>query len=242
MESNSNQLRERKESLIHEARGDKEKATNEIIQKLISVTTDYQKDINDSLKDMAEDVEKANEFKAEPEYRVVATIHSTLLFKFKDVLLSFQKNQNDYKRAVQDKLKRQIAIVKPEAGDDEIDELAKDPESAMKLVTEQISGKVHRKLQNAVDDIQNKYQMILKLESSVEEVYQLTLNLNILIQTQGEMLNTIEKNLEEANDYVESAEKKLILAKKWHQQTRYKMACILVVVLIVGIILIVVYV
>jgi t-SNARE complex subunit (syntaxin) len=172
----------------------------------------------------------------------MSTIHSTLLFKFKDVLLSFQKNQNDYKQAVQNKLKRQIAIVKPEAGDDEIDELVKDPERAMKLVTEQISGKVHRKLQNAVDDIQSKYQMILKLENSVEEVYQLTLNLNILIQTQGEMLNTIEKNLEEANDYVESGEKKLILAKKWHQQTRYKMACILVVVLIIGSILIIVYV
>lgn len=42
------------------------------------------------------------------------------------------------------------------------------------------------------------------------------------------MLNTIEANLEEAVEYVEKAEKKLILAKKWHQQTRYKMACILV--------------
>ena len=56
------------------------------------------------------------------------------------------------------------------------------------------------------------------------------------------MLNTIEANLADANDYMESGEKKLILAKKWHQQTRYKMACIVVVLLIVGGILIVVYV
>lgn len=76
----------------------------------------------------------------------------------------------------------------------------------------------------------------------MEEVYQLFLDLNTLIQTQGEMLNTIETNLEEANNYMESGEKKLILAKKWHQKTRYKMACILVIVLIIGIILIAIYV
>lgn len=76
----------------------------------------------------------------------------------------------------------------------------------------------------------------------MEEVYQLFQDLNTLIMTQGEMLNTIEANLAEANNYVESAEKKLVLAKKWHQKTRYKMACVAVIVLIVGIILIVIYV
>ena len=194
MESNISQIRNFKEYIIHEARGDKELATNERVQKIISQTTDLQKSINEDLKEMAEVVDKGKEdFNNQPECRVIATIHSTLIFRFKDVLISFQKSQSEYKQAMQSKLKRQIAIVKPEAGDEEIDQLANDPESAMKLISDQISGKVHRKLQNAVEDIQSKYQLILRLENSVEEVYQLTLNLNILIQTQGESLNTIEK-------------------------------------------------
>jgi len=225
METNINQIRSLREFIIKEARGDKELATNERVQKIIGETTDYQKNINDSLKEMADTVDEAqNDFEKEPEYRVMRTIHSTLLFKFKDVLISFQKSQTEYKQAMQSKLKRQIAIVKPEASEEEIDSLAKDPEQAMKMVSDQISGKVHRKLQNAVDDIQNKYKLILKLENSVEEVYQLTLNLNILISTQGEQLNSIERNLEEANDYMFKAEGNLKLAKKWHQKTRYKMA------------------
>ncbi|CAI2377297.1 unnamed protein product [Moneuplotes crassus] len=243
MEKNISQIKALKEAITQEARGDREIATNEKVQIIISKTTDMQKTINESLKEMSEQVDKAKEeYPDEPECRVVSTIHSTLIFKFKEVLISFQKSQSDYKNAMQSKIKRQIAIVKPEAGEKEIEALSKDPESAMKMVSDQISGKAHRKLQNTVRDIQNKYELILKLENSVEEVYQLTLNLNILIQTQGEKLNTIEKNLEEANDYLEKGENHLNLAKKWHQKTRYKMACIAVVLVIIAIILIVIFV
>lgn len=242
MEINNNQIRELKDIQIQEARSDREKAASDRIQKIIQVSQGYQKDINEHLKEMAEQVDKAKEMhKEEPECRVMSSIHSTMLVKFREVLLSFQQRQTDYKNAVQSKIKRQIQIVKPEADEEEVNELAKDPESASKLLSQQISGKVHRKVQNAVDDIQSKYQVILKLEKSVEEVYQLFLDLNTLIQTQGEMLNTIESNLEEARGYVEKAEKKLVLAKKWHQQTRYKMACIVVCVLIIGVVLLVVF-
>ena len=34
------------------------------------------------------------------------------------------------------------------------------------------------------------------------------------------MLDNIEANLNDANDYLEKAEKHLITAKKWHEKTR----------------------
>lgn len=41
-----------------------------------------------------------------------------------------------------------------------------------------------------------------------------------LIQAQGEMLDNIEANLEDANEYLEKAEDNLQKAKKWHEKTR----------------------
>lgn len=165
MESNNNTIRELKEQQINEARGDKEKAASDLIQKIIIETQKYQQDINAALTEMSKSVDTAKEdFSAEPECRVISAIHSTMLLKFREVLLSFQQSQTDYKQAVQSKIKRQIAIVKPDADEEEINDLSKDPEAASKMLSDQISGKVHRKLQNAVDDIQSKYQVILKLE------------------------------------------------------------------------------
>ena len=48
--------------------------------------------------------------------------------------------------------------------DEELETVIKDPEAAHKLVTEQVMGKAHSRIKDAVDDIQDKYEAILKLE------------------------------------------------------------------------------
>jgi len=75
---------------------------------------------------------------------------------------------------------------------------------------QQVMGSTaHRKVQNTVNDINAKYEAILKLEQSVNELFDLFQELANLIQMQGEMLDNIESNLAEANDYLEKAESHL---------------------------------
>ena len=54
-----------------------------------------------------------------------------------------------------------------------------------------------------MEDIQDKYKAILKLEKDVNECFELFQELAIMIQAQGEILDNIEANLEDANDYME---------------------------------------
>ena len=49
-----------------------------------------------------------------------------------------------------------------------------------------------------------------------------------MISAQGEMLDNIESNLEDANDYMEKAETALKHAQEVHQENRSKMCCILI--------------
>ena len=71
-----------------------------------------------------------------------------------------------------------------------------DPEATTKLLTKVVTGTAHIKLKNTVKDIEEKYRQIKRLEKSVEEVYQLFLDLNTLIAAQGEMLDSVEQNLD----------------------------------------------
>lgn len=92
------------------------------------------------------------------------TVYQTLTLKFREVLRATQQAQAEYKHAAHSKIKRQLAIVMPEANEESLNDLAKDPEAANKVLNEQIMGKAHRKIQNAVDDIQEKCKDILRLE------------------------------------------------------------------------------
>ena len=59
-----------------------------------------------------------------------------------------------------------MKVYAPNASEDELNQLAKDPQAAAKFQNEQILGRVgaHSKVKNAVNDIQEKYEAIKKLE------------------------------------------------------------------------------
>jgi len=65
---------------------------------------------------------------------------------------------------MQNKMKRQLRFVKPDATEDELDKWTRDPQEAQKLIREKVIGTAHKKIQNTVDDIQNKHRDILRLE------------------------------------------------------------------------------
>ena len=131
------------------------------------------------------DIEDSKKFhKDEPETRVKQTVYRCLASKFRDVLRHTQQIQSEYKNAVQSKIKRQLKIAKKDATEEELEELSRDPEAAQQVLQEQVVGRkgVHSKIKNTVDDIQNKYKDILKLEQNVNELYELFQELATLIQ------------------------------------------------------------
>ena len=120
-------------------------------------------------------------------------MHKTCTTRFRDVLRVSQTIQTEFKHAVENRMKKQIRLAKRDATEEEVEQLARDPDAVQKLMQEQIVGqKAHSKVANTVNDIQKKYEAILALEKSVNELFELFQELAQLIQNQGEMLDNIE--------------------------------------------------
>lgn len=64
-------------------------------------------------------------------------------------------------------------------------------------------GTAHSKVQNAVSDIQNKYAAILNLENSVNDLLELFSEMALLIERNGELIDKVETNFDDAHSYVE---------------------------------------
>lgn len=83
-------------------------------------------------------IEKSTkEHPQEPETRVKTTVHKSLALKFRDILRATQSIQTAYKATVQNKIKRQLKVTQKNATDEEIEELARDPEKAQEVLQEQ---------------------------------------------------------------------------------------------------------
>eukprot|EP01070_Trichotokara_eunicae_P002836 Trichotokara_eunicae@DN2956_c0_g1_i1.p1 len=103
----------------------------------------------------------------------------------------------------------------------------------------------HESLKNALDDIQEKYRDIKKLEQSVAELHQMFVDLATLVDAQGELLDQIEFSVNSAKDYTEKAEKDLVTARKYQKTANRRMCwlsvCLVVLALVVMVPLLVVF-
>lgn len=73
--------------------------------------------------------------KNEPETRVKQTVHKSVVGKFRDVLKHTQQLQQDYKTAVQERIKRELKIANDNATEEELDEWARDPAKAKEILS-----------------------------------------------------------------------------------------------------------
>jgi len=82
--------------------------------------------------------------------------------------------------------------------------------------------------------VADKYQDVLTLEASVAELHQMFLDFALLTEKQGELLDQIEHQVQEAADYVDQGNTELVEAIELQKSIRYKqfICCILILVLI----------
>ena len=232
MENNNTEMSSLVKELISDKGGNAhQKQCQEEVTGLLGENQGHQGEVKELIQKMSLDIEEAKKVdKDEPETRVKQTVYRTIAGKFRDVLRQSQQIQSDYKATVQGKIKRQLKIAKKDATEEELDELARNPEQAQQVLQEQVVGQrvgVHSKIKNTVDDIQNKYKDIMRLEQNVNELFELFQELAVLIRAQGEMLDSIEANLDDANDYMEKAEQQLQNAQEMHKKNRSKVCCFL---------------
>ncbi|KAI9911566.1 hypothetical protein PsorP6_009421 [Peronosclerospora sorghi] len=156
------------------------------------------------------------------ELRIRDNLCATLTKKFMDVMNDYQRAQERYKREMQTKVKRQVQIVQPHASEAVIDALMRsgDPGSIYKRAILQTN------VADSITDVflhcQEKYQDVVKLEQSVAELYQMFLDLAVLVEQQGEVLDQIEYHVRSAAQYVEQGTQDVQIAVKYQKAHRHK--------------------
>ena len=60
----------------------------------------------------------------------------------------------------------------------------------------------------------------MTIEKSLRELQQLFVDMAVLVQEQGEMLDSVENNIEKAIDYVSQGRVQLKKANKWQTRNR----------------------
>lgn len=176
------------------------------------------------------------------EIRIRDNLVNTLTRKFVEVMKEYQNIQTKYKDDAKKKVRRQVQIVKPDATQEEIDSVIKSGSGSDELFRQAIlKGDAADAITNAYKNVADKYQDILTLEASMAELHQMFLDFALLTEQQGELLDHIAYQVQQAADYVDDGNVNLVGAIELQKSIRRKQCCIIVTIfVIIGIIIAVV--
>ncbi|KRY20371.1 Syntaxin-1A -like protein [Trichinella patagoniensis] len=180
--------------------------------------------------------------------RIRKTQHSTLSRKFVEVMTDYNKTQTDYRERCKGRIQRQLDIAGKQVDSEQLEEMIESGNPA--IFTQGIITDTQQAKQTLAD-IEARHNDIIKLESSIRELHDMFMDMAMLVESQGEMIDRIEYNVEHAKDYVDRAVSDTKKAVQYQSKARrhlknccallQKKVCIFVaVIVLIGIIAIII--
>nr|XP_031298326.1 syntaxin-2 isoform X2 [Camelus dromedarius] len=200
------------------------KTANKIRTKLKSIEQSFDQD--------------ESENRTSVDLRIRRTQHSVLSRKFVEVMTEYNEAQTLFRERSKGRIQRQLEITGKTTTDDELEEMLESGNPSI-FTSDIISDS--QITRQALSEIESRHKDIMRLETSIRELHEVFVDMAVLVETQGEMINNIEKNVMNAMDYVEHAKEETKKAIKYHSKARRKMVfiiiCVVILLVILGIVL-----
>ncbi|XP_038056947.1 syntaxin-like isoform X1 [Patiria miniata] len=183
--------------------------------------------VRGKLKVMEQSIEQEESSKMNAaDVRIRKTQHSTLSRKFVEVMTDYNNTQTDYRERCKGRIQRQLEITTGKSTtDEELEDMLESGNPA--IFTSGIIMDTQQAKQT-LRDIEARHNDIIKLENSIRELHDMFMDMAMLVESQGEMIDRIEYNVEQSVDYVETAKMDTKKAVKYQSKARRKKIYILI--------------
>ncbi|XP_051924007.1 syntaxin-2 isoform X1 [Hippocampus zosterae] len=153
------------------------------------------------------------------DFRIQKTQHTVLSRKFVEVMTQYNETQVSFRERSKGRIQRQLEITGRVTTNEELEDML---ESGIpSIFTSDIisDSKITRQ---ALDEIESRHQDIIRLESSIRELHVMFMDMAMLVETQGEMVNNIENNVSNAAEYICQAKEETKKAVRYQKKSRRK--------------------
>ncbi|XP_015913425.1 syntaxin-1A isoform X2 [Parasteatoda tepidariorum] len=155
---------------------------------------------------------------------------SCLSQKFMDILGEYSLAQTTYREKRKKLLKKQLEITGENVDDEQLETMLDENRA---VFTQDYIIEMERTREDLVE-VKERYTEIVKIETSLRELDDMLLSLSILVNNQGEIIDSVEQHIVEASEDVQNGNKEIAKSAKKNRVLCKKkiLAIILVLVLI----------
>lgn len=224
--ANINQIKEYHAKIVTEVSQTKSKEHSAKLDDLLQDTSRISMKVKEKLRSIeTEHEEYAQEHGTDSsQFKIHQNMHGSITKKFVELMKDYDGVQTKYKSLLRDRVARQVKVVNPNATPEEVEEAVN--QGGANVFADQLLSKSDQAALNAYQDVQSKHEELMRLEGSIRELHQLFVDMAILVEQQGEMLDNIEDVVSKAAEFTSQGVEQLDMAKKTQKKARKKMCCL----------------
>uniref|UniRef100_A0A8P4KH36 Syntaxin 2 n=1 Tax=Dicentrarchus labrax TaxID=13489 RepID=A0A8P4KH36_DICLA len=153
------------------------------------------------------------------DFRIQKTQHTVLSRKFVEVMTQYNETQVSFRERSKGRIQRQLEITGRMTTNEELENMLESGNPSI-FTSDIISDS--QITRQAVNEIESRHQDIIRLETSIRELHAMFMDMAMLVETQGEMVNNIENNVSNAAEYIYSAKEETKKAVRYQKKSRRK--------------------
>ncbi|XP_072519063.1 syntaxin 3b isoform X2 [Salminus brasiliensis] len=206
---------------------------------LESLTNDIKKMANNArnkLKTIERNLESDEEERVSADIRIRKSQHAVLSRKFVDVMTKYNEAQVDFREKSKGRIQRQLEITGKATTDDELEEMLEGGNAAV-FTAGIIDSGISKQ---ALSEIESRHKDIVRLESSIKELHDMFVDIAMLVESQGDIVDNIEVNVSKAVDHIAVAKTETKKAVRYQSKARKKMIILGVVILVIVVIIVII--
>ncbi|XP_009555460.1 syntaxin-19 [Cuculus canorus] len=154
--------------------------------------------------------------------RILASQHAFLSHRYLNAMLSY----NDAITAKQEKCRRfivrQLEVAGKEVPEEEVNDMLQ--QGKWEIFNENLLTEV--KITKAqLSEIEQRHKELVNLENQVKDLKELFIQISVLVEEQGDMINNIEISMNNTQEYTQVSKEKFGLAVKYRKRNPCKALC-----------------
>ncbi|XP_034382915.1 syntaxin-11-like [Cyclopterus lumpus] len=157
--------------------------------------------------------------------RIARTQHDTLSRSFQAAMSDYNEAEELQRDACRQRIQRQASILGNEITDDQLDVMVDKGGEGWAELSQSLQTEGARSSRWAMCEIKGRHKELVELEVRLKEVHELFLDMAVLVEEQGFMLNNIEANVCGTEEYTEKINVYINRALKYKKKNPFQQCC-----------------
>lgn len=167
--------------------------------------------------------------------RIRLSTHQVITQSFMNAMQKFEDAQDRHQEAVKLAMERQLRIMNPDATDEDIEKALKRGETDNVIEDSpmlcELPPEEQKRLRAELNFLSSRNKDIRVLERNIVDLHQMFIDMQLLVEQQGDLLNTIEYNVQDTKGRAEAGMHELVRAYDFQKRAKRKKWCVAILIL-----------